>query len=149
MKKILMIVLFVTLAISLTLFSAGDAEKNEIEKVVKNCYFNGAFNKLDYRAMEKGFHEDFAIFSAKGNDLSRYEIADWIASVKKRSGDSSYDKSKAAMDCRIVSIDITGGAASVKVEMSKKGKMIYTDYLSLLKFADGWKIAAKVYHGHQ
>jgi hypothetical protein len=149
MKKIITITALVVLGLSFTLFSAADSEKNEIEKVVKDCYFNGAFNGLDYRAMEKGFHGDFAIFSANGNELSRYEIADWVAGVKKRSNDPGYDKSEAQMDCRIASIDITGGAAAVKVEMSKNGKMIYTDYLSLLKFDEGWKIAAKVYHHHK
>ena len=30
-----------------------------------------------------------------------------------------------------------------------QGKLSYTDYRSLLKFTDGWKIAAKVYQAHQ
>ena len=52
------------------------------------------------------------------------------------------------MDCKIASLDITGGSAAAKIELSRDGKMIYTDYLSLLKFDDGWKIAAKVYYAH-
>jgi predicted dehydrogenase len=33
--------------------------------------------------------------------------------------------------------------------LSRDGKLVYTDYLSLLKFSSGWKIAAKVYHEHK
>ncbi len=36
----------------------------------------------------------------------------------------------------------------VKIELSKDGKLVYTDYLSLLKFDSGWRIVAKVYHRH-
>jgi hypothetical protein len=47
-------------------------------------------------------------------------------------------------DLKITEVDITGNAASVKVvEVYEKSK--YTDYLSLLKFADGWKIVKKIY----
>lgn len=126
---------------------AADAEV-KIEKVIKSAYFNGAFNDLDTESMRKGFHADFAIFSAKGNDISKYPIAVWIEGIEKGKKSSDFDKSRAKMDCKIASLDITGGAASAKIEISKDGKMVYTDYLSLLKFDDGWKIVAKVYHAH-
>jgi hypothetical protein len=57
-------------------------------------------------------------------------------------------ESQARMDCKIASLDITAECAAAKIEISKNGKMIYTDYLSLLKFGNGWKIVAKVYHAH-
>ncbi|MEM7355177.1 MAG: nuclear transport factor 2 family protein [Acidobacteriota bacterium] len=37
----------------------------------------------------------------------------------------------------------------MKIELSKDGKLVYTDYLSLLKFDSGWRIVAKVYHSHK
>jgi hypothetical protein len=47
-------------------------------------------------------------------------------------------------DLKITDVDITGNAASVKVvEIYEKSK--YTDYLSLLKFGDGWRIVNKIY----
>lgn len=44
------------------------------------------------------------------------------------------------MTCRIVSLDVTEDCAAAKVEISKDGRLVYTDYLTLLKFRDGWKI---------
>lgn len=122
--------------------------KTEVEKVIKASYFNGAFNDLDTETMRKGFHPDFAIFSAKGNNISRYPIDTWIKSTEKRKQDPNFDKAQAKMDCKIASLDVTEGCAAAKIEISKNGKMIYTDYLSLLKFDVGWKIVAKVYHAH-
>jgi hypothetical protein len=128
---------------------AGADDKTDIETIIKASYFNGAFNDLDTQTMRQGFHPEFAIFSADGEDLSRYPIDAWIKGIEKRKQDPKYDSSKAKMDCKIVSLDVTGGAAAAKIEISKDGKLVYTDYLSLLKFADGWKIAAKVYQAHQ
>jgi hypothetical protein len=149
MKKTTIITLnmFLILMVFTSLF-AGD-DQAAVEKVIKSSYFNGAFNNLDTRAMEKGFHPDFAIFSAKGNELAKYHIATWIKRIDKKKKDPNFDPKKAVMDCKIVKLDVTGVCASAKVELHHKGKLIYTDYLSLLKFDEGWKIVAKVYHRHK
>jgi len=139
--------LFLTLFIFGTIL-AGDNQA-AVKQVIKSAYFNGAFNDLDTESMKKGFHPDFAIFSAKGKKLSKYPIAVWIERTEKRKIDSGFDPAQVARECKIVKLDVTGGCASAKIEIYKKGKLIYTDYLSLLKFADGWKIVAKVYHAHK
>ena len=72
-KVIIILSLIVTLAISGTVFGGDD--KEAVAQVIKSAYFNGAFNDLDTKSMKKGFHPDFAIFSAKGEKLSRYPIA--------------------------------------------------------------------------
>lgn len=123
-------------------------DQTDVENVIKASYFNGAFNDLDTESMRKGFHPDFAIFSAKGTEISRYPIDTWIKVIEKGKQDPDFDKAQAKMDCRIASLDITGGCAAAKVEIFKEENQIYTDYLSLLKFEDGWKIVAKVYHAH-
>ena len=123
-------------------------EAAAVRTTIEGAYFNGAFNAQDTTAMARGFHEDFAIFSPKGEELSRYEIETWIEGIKTRRAKSDFDPASTAIDCSIVLLDVTGGAAGAKVEMRRDGKLVYTDYLSLLKFDSGWKIVAKVYHRH-
>ena len=149
MKKTTIItwILVLTLLTFTSLF-AGD-DQAVVEKVIKSAYFNGAFNDLDTQAMEKGFHPDFAIFSAKGQELGKYPLATWIQAIEKKKKTPGFDHEKAMMDCKMVKLDVTGGCAMAKVELYKNGKLVYTDYLSLLKFDDGWKIVAKVYHRHK
>jgi len=142
-------VLFIFLFSALLISGMYGGDKEDIVRVVESGYFNGAFNDLDTEAMEKSFDPTFAIFSAKGNELRRYPIDVWLQGIKKRKAAPDFDKSKVKRVCRIVNIDVTGVCASVKVEIDKEGKLIYTDYLSLLKFEDGWKIVAKVYHHHK
>lgn len=127
----------------------GGEDKVAVEKVINSAYFNGAFNDLDTKGMKKGFHPDFAIFSAKGSELGKYPIDTWINGIEKKKSDPAFDPKKAVFDCKIVKLDVTGGCASAKVEIRKQDHLIFTDYLSLLKFEDGWKIVAKVYHRHK
>ena len=125
-----------------------EADRAAIEAMVLKSYIHGAFNELNPDAMRQGFHPDFAIFSADGEKLAKYPIATWADGVAKRKSSPDFDPAQNVWTHRFTDIDITGGAASVKVELSKDGKLIYTDYLSLLRFPSGWRVVAKVYHKH-
>ncbi|MFO7914610.1 MAG: nuclear transport factor 2 family protein [Candidatus Krumholzibacteriales bacterium] len=125
--------------------SASD-EASAVKDVIRKAYFNGAFNEQDTESMERGFHPDFAIFSADGKELRKYPISEWISNIEEKKKDPGFDPDRVRLDCRIVSTDVTGDAAAAKVEISRGGDLLFTDYLSLLKFDDGWKIVAKVYH---
>ncbi|MCB0597779.1 MAG: nuclear transport factor 2 family protein [Lewinellaceae bacterium] len=125
----------------------AEAEK-EVKELILKSYVNGAFNDLDPEAMRAGFHPDFAIFSADGENISKYPIATWADGVEKRKNKPDFDPAKNKWEHNFASVDVTGGSAAVKIELSHEGKLVYTDYLSLLKFDSGWKIVAKVYHRH-
>jgi hypothetical protein len=99
--------------------------------------------------MTSGFHPDFAIFSADGENIKRYPIGEWVAGVEKRKADPEFDPAKNVWEHKLPVIEVTGGAASVKVELYRDGTLVFTDYLSLLRFDSGWRIVAKVYHKHQ
>ena len=146
MKKKLLPLLLLPLIVFTSFYVVKDAEKDAVEDLVLTSYVHGAFNELDPDAMANGFHPDFAIFSAKGEELSRYEISSWVESVRKRKSSDKFDASKNVWDHKFSNVNVTGNAATMQVDLSKDGKHVYTDYLSLLKFESGWKIVAKVYY---
>ena len=92
---------------------------------------------------------NFAIFSPKGEAIKKYPIADWVKRTAERKAADDFDPAKNVWQHHFASVDVTGNAASVKIELSKDGKKVYTDYLSLLKFDSGWRVVAKVYHRHE
>ncbi|GAB4229985.1 MAG: nuclear transport factor 2 family protein [Ekhidna sp.] len=153
MKRKTQLFTFILLAsISFTAFtvvSEKAAEEEAVKQLILKSYINGAFNTLDAEAMRKGFHEDFAIFSADGEAISKYPIAKWAEGVEKRKA-NGYDPKdpKNVWKHNFASVDVTGGSAQVKVELFNQDKHVFTDYLSLLKFDSGWRIVAKVYHKH-
>jgi len=143
------IVLF-SISVAFNFKSNEDAvATEEVKALIMKSYVNGAFNALDAEAMKKGFHEDFAIYSPKGEAISKYPIKVWADGVAKRKADNyKPNDAKNKWDHNFASVDVTGNAAQVKLELHNQGKHVYTDYLSLLKFESGWRIVAKVYHQH-
>ncbi len=124
-------------------------EEQTIKEMIKKCYFNGAFNDFDTQSMAEGFHPEFAmLFPEKDNAIDKYTIADWISDIEKRKLDPKFDPTSRKLDGKVVSLDITGEAATAKIELSRKGVLIYTDYMFLLKFENNWKIISKIYHEH-
>ena len=149
------------LATTLLVFSATvyaqDApmarEEAAIRRVVQ-LYF-GASNSHDAEALARATHP-----GAKGF----YVVGDRLGEVTRRHEVAAYREARRrgvppfAGTLKIVSVDVTGGeAASVKVEMEHPttaepdlvGKLRHesstvTEYLLLLKFADGWKVVSKV-----
>jgi len=63
----------------------------EVRAVVEDSYINGAFNALNPDAMKSGFHPDFAIFSADGEEIKKYPIGEWAARVAKKKADPDFD----------------------------------------------------------
>lgn len=145
----ILVLLLTELSIVNLLADSKDDDIAEITDVIQKSYFNGASNDMDTKSMREGFHPDFAIFSPDGNKLKKYPIAKWIESTENYKSSPKFDKEEAKADCKIVNLDVTGVCASAKTEEWHNGKLIYTDYLSLLKFKNGWKIVSKVYHKHE
>ncbi len=150
-KVTLTIVVLITGLITADLLadSKGD-DIAAITDVIQRSYFNGVSNDLDTKSMREGVHPDFAIyFFPDGINYRRYPIDEWIANTEKYKASPDFDKEKAKADCKIINIDVTGLCASAKIEMRDNGKLTCTDYLSLLRFENGWKIIAVVAYEHE
>ncbi len=148
MKQILtlMMLIFSQLA---SAQNQGKSEEEAVKKVIVDAYFKGAFNEQDSTAMAKGFHPEFAFYFPKEKgELGKMPIKEWqIRTAKRRADPAEYAK-RTDWVGEIKSIDLTGHAAAVKIEIRNKGKLTYTDYLQLLKFDTGWRIVGKIFYGH-
>ena len=71
--------------------------------------------------MRKGFHPDFAICSANGTEVSPYPIDVWIKGIERRKTNTNLDKSQTKMDCKIVSLDVTGDGLAVQSRLVGNG----------------------------
>jgi hypothetical protein len=65
---------------------------------------------------------------------------------QRRKTQTEPDKEKTT--CVYKNIDITGNAAVAKIELYRSDKLIFTDYLSLYKFEEGWRVVSKIYFRH-
>lgn len=143
--------MFVVLVMFFALFvQAGeevDAEKNAVKAVIEDAYVDGLCNSGDIVKLKKGFHEGFVLLGVRDNVLTLLPIYNWIEYVKMDAKKGKYP-AKEKVSLNYLFIDVTGTAAVAKVAFMKGGKHVYTDYLSLYKFAEGWRLVNKIYFKH-
>jgi hypothetical protein len=125
--------------------ASAQSDEDAIKALIQSAYVDGLQNLGDLEKTKAGFHPDFVLLGLRDGTLTRLPIAEWIASAAKRKADGVKPPLTV---CRFVAVDVTGSAASVKLELHQNDKRIFTDYLSLYKFADGWKIVGKIYYRH-
>ncbi|MDW7761544.1 MAG: nuclear transport factor 2 family protein [Acidobacteriota bacterium] len=125
------------------------SEEEEIKVLVLSAYVDGLINAGDLDKTRAGFHPQFVLLGLQNGDLTRLPITEWIASVEKRKAQAqAQDHKPPLMTGRFLDVDVTGTAAMVKIELHREGVHIFTDYLTLYKFPDGWKIVGKIYFRH-
>ena len=124
-------------------------EKKAVEEVIVSAYQEGISNKGDVPAIEEGFHPCFSIIGVgQNNSVWHYPIYSWIESVEQKQKDGKYPPEE-KVTFKFPLVDVTGNAAIAKVHYFKGEKHIYTDYLSLYKFNEGWRIVNKIYFQHE
>lgn len=117
---------------------AGDVAA--VEKVVWT-YLDG-LHEGDTDKLGQAFHEVSHLYSMHEGGVSDLPRQKWLEMVKSRA--SAKSKGLPRTD-RIVSVDFSGPeTAFVKLECSIHPRY-FTDYLTLLKLKDGWKVVSKTF----
>ncbi|OJJ23643.1 hypothetical protein BKI52_04580 [marine bacterium AO1-C] len=145
--------LTVTIVCIGTLLSFTKKNKTmEIEKIkntITHNYVHGAFNETNIEAFKHTFHPEFSIINIQENGSFFLFTRDmWIDVLQKRKKDKSFDYSSIALTPKYKHVDITANKASVTLDLLLNDKVVYTDFLLLIKVEDDWKIVSKIYHEH-
>lgn len=147
MKKNSFILLILSVIVSITL-KAQTPDTEAIKELINKAYVEGLHNGGNLDETRKGFHPGFDLLILKNNQLEKLPIYNWIeSSERKRKENPNPPSPKTTVN--FVNIDITGTSAVAKIELLRDNKLIFTDYLSLYKFEEGWKIVGKIYFKHQ
>jgi hypothetical protein len=142
---------FLLLALVISSFSvlANDAaEVPAVQKAVMDAYVNGT-QKDNTKAMRAGFHDSFVMFVRTDEGEIRTVTRDgWIERIEKGKKKNP-DRPVADVQATFPTIQVSGHAAVARVEVWRDGKYVFTDFLSLYKFDDGWKIVGKIFQSHK
>ena len=147
MKNRIAIVFIISVLPVVSLFAQTDEEL--IKQVIRKSYIEGIHNLGDPAEIDKGFHPSFTLLSMAENGVTvnLLPIYSW-KELTRISKEKSPQGPAVKTECDFLLIDITGSAAMAKIQLRREGKLIFTDYLNLYKFKDGWKIVGKVFHRH-
>jgi ketosteroid isomerase-like protein len=135
-------VFLIALVLMTAMASFGQEKKASTEEAavrqVVESYLHGLKHN-DVESLKKAFWPDAKLFFVKRDgQLGQLTQAQWYEGFAASAGKEEQG------DLRITTLDITGNAASVKVEEDYPNSK-YIDYLSLLKFNGQWKIVNKIY----
>jgi len=119
---------------------AVQTDEAAIREVV-GWYFDGMY-RSDPALIEAAFDPAARIMGVTDGEHREMAVADFMTFVGNQQP-SAADKGE-AFEMRIVSLDITGGTAAVKLEDRYLGRN-FIDYLSLVRRDDGWKICHKLW----
>ena len=113
---------------------------DEIRSTIQN-YFDGLYHG-DIEKMRRAFHPCCHLYSGMEGGIQDESAPDWFRRIRNRASPASEG---ALRRDRIVFIDLNGsGSALVKVQVQAPSGR-YSDYLSVLKLQEGWRIVAKVF----
>lgn len=104
-------------------------------------YLDGLYEG-DTNKLASAFHEESHLYSLAEGKLADLPRPKWLEMVAGRPSPKSRELKRSD---RIVSIDLSGPeTAFAKLECSIHPRY-FTDYLTLLKFGDGWRIVSKTF----
>jgi hypothetical protein len=141
MKKLILSIFVLAFPLMLV---ANPADEAAIKRVIQGAYIDGLQNLGDIQTIRDGFHPDFVMFVFRDGQLSHMDIHSWIERVEQRKRNP--DTPRPNISGKFMDVEITGTVAVVKLDLYRDDNLIFTDYISLYKFDDGWKIVSKVYY---
>lgn len=140
MKKLIFLIFL------LPTITFAQSDEALVKQVVTHAYIEGIHNRGSVDEIRKGFHPTFSMLRLADNEIKPLPIEEWIANLEKAKKESTTPPAKT--EGKFVDVDITGNAAVVKLELYRENKKVFTDYLVLYKFAEGWRIVSKTFYRH-
>jgi hypothetical protein len=142
----LLLTLFAGIAAGVPADSASN-EEAAIRQVVNEAYIDGIHNYRDPAAIRKGFDPGFEMLILKDDKLEKLALEAWIARLAEAKTPAPTRASGLRpTTAEFPVVEVAGTAAFCRVEVSRDGKRLFTDFLNLYKFADGWRIVGKSFY---
>jgi hypothetical protein len=114
---------------------------HDLEQVLQ-AYFDGLYDG-DTTKLVLVVHEVAHLFSATDGKLGDMSRAQWFDAINSRPSPRSRDLPRNDWIVQIDRSSPTTAYAKVHCQIPPR---YFTDYLTLVKLADGWKIVSKTFH---
>lgn len=120
---------------------AGNPDAEAIRQVITSAYVEGLHMNGSRDAIRAGFHPDFVMKVLTEEGMTDVTIEEWIARLPAEG-----TPPPRVVDHEIPDVSVSGVAATARVEILFDGRLVFTDYMSLYKFGDDWRIVAKIFN---
>ena len=138
MKKRVLVVSAIVAVFSGCALHAQTDETDAIREALQ-LYINGQATG-DPEVMAEAFHPSARLQFIRNGEASVRSLEDYLGGM---SGEPAPDESQRQR--RIVMVDYEGTVAVARIELDYP-RVLFTDYMQLLKINGQWKIVNKIYH---
>ncbi|MCU0459953.1 MAG: nuclear transport factor 2 family protein [Bacteroidales bacterium] len=127
--------------------SLPQKDKEEIISVIERSYVAGMLNAPDVELIRSGWYHsaDIHVFLAARDTCVTGKIEGFIRMAASGADRPAMPEAKALYK----HIAVTGTAAVAIVEIFAGENQLYTDFLNLYRFKNGWRIVTKTFYDHQ
>jgi hypothetical protein len=117
------------------------SDLHDLEQVLQT-YFDGLYEG-DVAKLGRVFHDCAHLFSKENGRLNDLPLEQWFAKIRERKSAQSQDLQRRDFIVQIDRSSPTTAFAKVQCQIPPR---YFTDYLSLVRLADGWRIVSKTFH---
>ncbi len=141
------IVLLLVLFFSARCFAQDkEADDKSIKALIQEAYIGGAYNDDDTEAMKKGFHDHSTVHQLHHENLTVLSLKQWMMQIDRMKAVRPNWNNRTTAEITVIGLE--GNAAVARVDISNNKVPETTDFLSLYKFDDGWKITNRIFARH-
>ena len=119
---------------------AQESEEAAVRAAIEHYFQGHATGQGEH--FRKVFHPDAKLFFIRDGKLTQWTSEEYIS---RAAGKPAADEAQRKRT--IDSIDISGNAAVVKITLDYP-KVVFTDYMSMLKIDGQWKIVNKTFYAN-
>lgn len=123
-----------------------DEEKNAIKAMIQESYIGGAYNDDNTKAMKKGFHESVTIQDLNNHGFMILSLKQWLIALDRQKWLRNDWNNRTTAKISVIGLE--GNVAVARVDIYNDKIHDLTDFLSLYKFKDEWKITNRVFTRH-
>ena len=123
-------------------------DRRQIEQIIEKAYIGGIHTTPNLDTLLSGFHREFRMLVRRDDALVKVSPEEFVA-MMVTAREANPDAFAEPVSFEIPLVEITGDAAVAQVELSRGGKLLFTDYLSLYRIDDRWQAVAKIFQSHQ
>jgi len=117
------------------------SDLNDIEQALQT-YFDGMYEGNTDK-LAKVFHDVAHLFGVTDGKLTDWSRAHWFDVVKSRQSPQQLDLQR---NDWVVQIDLSSPTTAFAKVYCQIPPRYFTDYLTFVKLADGWRIVSKTFH---
>ncbi len=146
-KRLILLLGLVLFFVAQCFSQTTEEEKKAIVEIIKESYIAAAYNNIDIEILKKGFHESFTWQGMHHDRLFVWTLPQWIILLDREKWLRPDWNNRTTAEIQVIGIE--GNASVAKVDIYNNQVHDSTDFLSLYKLKEGWKITNRISHRHE